>query len=58
MDIKKVIKHINNIIYETEELCDKIVDDCDSCPLNVDNICIDEYLREVVIDLRKKLLDE
>lgn len=57
MDIEKIVEKINNIISETAEICFE-VDNCYSCPLNVNNICIDKYLREVVIDLREKILDE
>lgn len=57
MDMKKIVEKIDNILCETYDICGE-VNNCYSCPLKINKICIDKYLREVVIDLREQLLDE
>lgn len=55
MDMEKIVEKINNIFSETAEICFE-VDNCYSCPLNINGLCFDMYLRKVVINLKEKII--
>ena len=45
--MEKIVEKIDNILCETYDICGE-VDNCYSCPLKINETCIDMYLRGIV----------